>query len=189
MLASLVCAAGASACAHEGEERTAPIEPPPAATTVATIPSSAAAAPPPPAASASRPSSDPDHPPVTADERGVDEELGAARADRAGCDGACTGTVTPELEAALAQLARRTRHCYNVALVGDPSLEGRLSVHVRVGAEGDVCSVRVDNDTVRSRAVAYCVEHVFRDETGLPRPRGCSEVIVPIRFAKPKSKP
>jgi len=176
----------ASGCARGAPPGEAPVDAP-APAVVATIPP-ASGAPEAPAASGApaTPSSDPDHPPVTADERGVDEELGAVRADRPGCDGACAGTATPELATAIAQLARRTRHCYNVALIGDPSLAGRLTVRVRVGPDGDVCSARVEGDTLGSRSVAYCVEHTFREETGLPRPRGCGEVIVPLRFAQPK---
>jgi hypothetical protein len=100
-----------------------------------------------------------------------------------GCDGKCTGTATPELGQALQQRAAQSRRCYNEALARDPSLRGHVTVAVRVGTVGNVCSVNVTANDMRTPNVANCAANIFARSGGLPSPRGgCVDATVPISF-------
>ena len=129
------------------------------------------------------------HPPVTSDGRGIDEELQPVTAKLPACKGACKGTLGSELQAALVAIARRGRHCYAVATLGDPSLAGTLSVEVKVAPSGDICSARVHAGTLKSRAVTGCLEKLFREQHGLPGADGCVQVKIPMRFDSPEASP
>jgi hypothetical protein len=127
---------------------------------------------------------------VSSDELGLDEELNARMSDAGGCSKRCTFAqqqALADVTDALALLAKRARHCYNVGLVGDRGLQGSLAVRVRVATDGRTCSAEVQNDTVGSRAIAGCVERIFREATDLPRIPACATIIVPIRFVPPKT--
>jgi outer membrane biosynthesis protein TonB len=100
-----------------------------------------------------------------------------------GCDGRCNGTPPPELEQALAVRANHARHCYNSALAQDPNLKGRVSVAVRIGPSGNVCSASVASNDMGTPTVAECAANVFRTAAGYPAPRGgCVDAKVPLNF-------
>jgi hypothetical protein len=102
---------------------------------------------------------------------------------RAGsCDGACAGTASLDLQGSLRTRAGQARSCYERALAQNSSLTGSLSVNVRIGSSGEVCSVELGKDTLRDAAVSACVLQRFR--TGqYPRPNGgCVDAAVPINF-------
>ncbi len=99
-----------------------------------------------------------------------------------GCEGRCVGVATPELEQALAVRGGQARRCYNQALSLDSSLKGRVSVAVRVGPSGNVCSATVASNDMGTPAVANCAANIFRAAT-YPAPRGgCVEANVPLSF-------
>jgi hypothetical protein len=100
-----------------------------------------------------------------------------------GCEGKCSGTATPELGQALQQRAAQSRRCYNEALARDPSLRGHVTVAVRVGTVGNVCSVNVTANDMGTPNVANCAANIFARSGGLPSPRGgCVDATVPISF-------
>jgi hypothetical protein len=99
-----------------------------------------------------------------------------------GCEGKCVGVATPELEQALAVRGGQARRCYNQALALDSSLKGRVSVAVRVGPSGNVCSATVASNDMRTPAVANCAANIFRAATYPPPRGGCVEANVPLSF-------
>jgi hypothetical protein len=100
-----------------------------------------------------------------------------------GCEGKCSGMATPELGQALQQRAAQSRRCYNEALARDPSLRGHVTVNVRVGTVGNVCSVNVTANDMRTPNVANCAANIFARSGTLPSPRGgCVDATVPISF-------
>src|SRR5690606_9190947 len=50
----------------------------------------------------------------------------------------CTGTTTSELEQMLAFRVKQAHRCYDQALALDSTLRGKMSVSVRIGANGTV---------------------------------------------------
>jgi hypothetical protein len=174
----LVLASGVLvACASQPAAAPAPV----ATTTVAATPAAAIA---PSDAGAPRGAIDPHvHDPVTADERGISEELGVVQTDAGGC-GACASaaTLSNEARAAIVAIARRSRHCYGVARIAEPRLRGTIKVDITIGTHGDVCSAIVHDGTMHSRAVDDCVEKLFREVRGLPGITTCVHVTVPLAF-------
>jgi hypothetical protein len=99
-----------------------------------------------------------------------------------GCEGKCVGTATPELNAALQVRGAQARRCYNQALSSDSSLRGHVSVAVRVGPGGRVCSATVASNDMGSPGVASCAANIFRNAS-YPAPHGgCVDANVPMSF-------
>lgn len=100
-----------------------------------------------------------------------------------GCEGKCTGVAPPELGQALQVRAAQSRRCYNQALASDSSLKGHVSIAVRVGPAGNVCSAAVAANDMGSPAVAQCAANIFRSAGSYPAPRGgCVDATVPMSF-------
>jgi hypothetical protein len=101
-----------------------------------------------------------------------------------GCEGKCSqGYSTPELGQALQARAGQARRCYNQALSQDSSLKGHVSINVRIGPSGNVCSATVGANDMGSPNVANCAANVFRTAAGYPAPRGgCVDANVPLNF-------
>jgi|SRR5579863_5657566 hypothetical protein len=105
-----------------------------------------------------------------------------------GCDGKCSGTSPPELGQALQARAGQARRCYNQALSQDSTLKGHVSINVRIGPAGNVCSATVGANDMGSPNVANCAANVFRMASGYPAPRGgCVDANVPLNF-KPQGQ-
>ncbi|HXS16118.1 MAG TPA: AgmX/PglI C-terminal domain-containing protein, partial [Polyangiaceae bacterium] len=91
-----------------------------------------------------------------------------------------------DLRAALAGRAASAKSCYNTALRRNATLEGKMSVNVRVSPRGAVCSAGVSNNTLGDAAVAACVSAQFRSSQ-FPAPAGgCVDTVVPLNFTAPK---
>jgi len=105
-----------------------------------------------------------------------------------GCEGKCSGSAPPELGQALQARAGQARRCYNQALTQDSSLKGHVSINVRIGPSGNVCSATVGSNDMGSPNVANCAANVFRTASGYPQPRGgCVDALVPLQF-KPQGQ-
>jgi len=95
----------------------------------------------------------------------------------------CSGSVSPDLESALAFRAKQAHACYDQALANDASLKGRVSISLRVASNGQVCSASVAKNEMGSPSVAQCVANKFRQTGFFPAPRcGCIDVAVPLNF-------
>lgn len=157
----VVASASASGGAAESAPRLEHAPPPP---------------PPPPPAAAS----------VTAQAAANKPSAKAAASKPGACSSPCEGKSHAALEAALSGRGRQARSCYSTALRQDESLEGKLTVRVRVGADGRACSAQVSDDSVGSATLNACILNRFRG-AAYPAPReGCVDVAVPMNFvAKP----
>jgi hypothetical protein len=99
-----------------------------------------------------------------------------------GCSKVCEGTASAALQSALAGRGAQARGCYNKALSNNATLQGTMTVSVKVGPGGQVCSASVTNDTLQDPMVKSCVTTHFR-ASQLPAPEGgCVDVNVPLRF-------
>jgi hypothetical protein len=63
--------------------------------------------------------------------------------DEGGCMGRCEGRAPPELSQAIQVRAAESRRCYNMALQYDRTLHGSVTLSMRIGPRGQVCSMRV----------------------------------------------
>lgn len=94
----------------------------------------------------------------------------------------CTGNNSDELNTALSFRAKQAHRCYDNALAQDPTLRGKISIAVRVGANGQVCSAGVASNDMGNAMVANCVVNYFRGQN-LPAPKGgCIDANIPINF-------
>lgn len=98
------------------------------------------------------------------------------------CSKVCEGSATAALTSALSGRAAQSRSCYEKALSTNATLEGTLTVGVKVGPGGAVCGARVVADGLHDPGVSNCVVNRFMTST-FPSPQGgCVEVNVPLRF-------
>jgi hypothetical protein len=99
-----------------------------------------------------------------------------------GCDGKCSGSSSPELEQALQIRGAQARRCYNQALAQDSSLKGHVTIAVRIGPSGNLCSAAVASNDMGSASVANCAANIFRSSQ-YPSPHGgCLNATVPLSF-------
>ena len=124
-------------------------------------------------------------PPPPVEDAGQTDTKAASTAPKSNgvCDvKTCSGTNTPELEKALSFRATQARRCYNNALMQDSTLQGKVTVAVRVGPNGQVCSSGIASNEMGSQQVANCVAGFFRG-VSFPAPKGgCVDVNVPMNF-------
>lgn len=95
----------------------------------------------------------------------------------------CTGASNPDIETALSFRAKQAHRCYDNALAQDATLRGKVSIAVRIGANGQACSAGVaSNEMASAPGVANCVVGYFRGQS-FPQPKGgCVDVNIPINF-------
>ncbi|MBX3208627.1 MAG: AgmX/PglI C-terminal domain-containing protein [Labilithrix sp.] len=94
----------------------------------------------------------------------------------------CAGTSSSELETALQFRVKQAHRCYDSALAQDPTLRGKVTVAVRIGANGQVCTAGIASNEMSSQQVAQCVSNSFRN-ANFPSPKGgCVDVNIPINF-------
>jgi len=94
----------------------------------------------------------------------------------------CGGSTTGELETMLSFRVKQAHRCYDTALAQDPTLRGKVSIAVRVGANGQVCSAGVASNEMGSPTVANCVTGYFRGANFPPPKGGCADINIPINF-------
>ena len=96
----------------------------------------------------------------------------------------CFGKPTPGLEAELVLRARRASPCYDRALVRSVAARGRLTVRVRIGQSGSICSQRIVRDDLGDDELATCVRATLEAEgAAFPSPvGGCTDINVPFNF-------
>jgi TonB family protein len=98
-----------------------------------------------------------------------------------GCAGPCTGD-SAMTRAGLSGKAGQARGCYERALRNNNALQGRLTVSVRVGPQGQVCSAAVASNSLGDPGVASCVVQMFRSSSFPPPQGGCMDAQVPMNF-------
>jgi hypothetical protein len=105
----------------------------------------------------------------------------------ASCDAkVCGGSVTGDLESALAFRAKTAHKCYDDALAQDSTLKGTVTISVRVAANGNICAANEASNDVGNPLVANCIASRFRQAGHFPAPSGgCLDVNVPISLMPP----
>ena len=147
-----------------------PKPPPPVTTTTSAQPALDEPPPPPP-------------PPVEEDAGKPDEKPKAKVASGPSpCSKACTGSASGGLQSALSGRAAQSRGCYETALRNNTTLEGTMTIAVKVGPDGSVCGARVVSDGLHDPGVTNCVINKFAGAKLPPAEGGCAEVNVPLRF-------
>jgi hypothetical protein len=97
----------------------------------------------------------------------------------------CAGQSGTDLENALAFRVKQAHRCYDNQLAQDPTLRGKVTIAVRVGATGQVCSAGVASNDMSTPQVANCVTGYFRG-ANFPAPKGgCADINIPINY-KPR---
>jgi hypothetical protein len=139
------------------------------------------AGPPPGPTSARNPDDDIPLPPPVEDAGPAEKpKVAATKFDNQCGAKTCSGAATSDLETALAFRAKQAHRCYDNALAADPTLRGKMSVTVRIGANGQVCSANVGQNDLPT--ITNCVLNSFRGQN-MPAPRGgCADVAIPINF-------
>lgn len=99
-----------------------------------------------------------------------------------GCDKKCVGSASEAIENALAQKAKQARRCYEKALNTDATLKGKISINVKIGSNGSVCSASVASNDMGNDYIGQCATDLFRNSS-FPNPKGgCIETNVPLNF-------
>jgi TonB family protein len=95
----------------------------------------------------------------------------------------CKGVAGSELEAALQFRAKQAHRCYDNALAADNTLQGKVTLNIKVGSNGTVCNVGVASNELSNAGVSQCVANAFRATSGFPAPKGgCVDINLPINF-------
>lgn len=97
-----------------------------------------------------------------------------------GCEAKACTEATPAIAQALALRGRQARRCYESQLANDPTLSVKMSINVKVGTNGNVCSASVADSN--NSGVSSCVLNFFR-QGGFPPSKGCiANVTVPLNY-------
>ncbi len=95
----------------------------------------------------------------------------------------CKGTAGSDLEASLQFRAKQAHRCYDNALAADNTLQGKVTLGLKVGTNGTMCAVSVASNELSNANVATCVANAFRTAGAFPAPKGgCVEINLPINF-------
>lgn len=143
------------------------------------------AAPPPPVNTGRNPDEDIPLPPPVEDAGSEDagKKVVATQASNNLCDAKkCSGVSSSELENGLQFRVKQAHRCYDNALAQDPTLRGKVTVAVRIGANGQVCSAGIASNEMGSQSVAQCVAGYFRGANFSSPKGGCVDVNIPINF-------
>jgi hypothetical protein len=97
------------------------------------------------------------------------------------CSAKCEGSITPEIAAAVNARGNTAKQCYKSAIQDNETLSGDMKLRLKIGSNGQFCSIGVTSDTTGSPKLQQCVQQRLR--VSYPQPKGgCLEVDVPINF-------
>lgn len=128
-------------------------------------------------------------PPKEDDPPAPSESAGPAKKAPVGggpCSGTCSGTPSGATRGDLQARAGSSRGCYERALRNSPTLQGKMTINVRVDPSGTVCSASVSGDSVGSGEVSNCVLNMFRNQRVAAPTGGCADVSIPLNFQPKK---
>ncbi len=98
----------------------------------------------------------------------------------------CSGAVSSDLETALAFRAKQAHRCYDTALTQDQTIQGHVTISVRVAANGQVCGANLASNDLSTPSVGNCIANMFRSAGHFPPPKGgCVDTNVPIALLPP----
>jgi hypothetical protein len=132
----------------------------------------------------------PPPPPPVADTPAREEKTAAAKrsasAGPSDCSATCSGSASAELQSALRAKAGAARGCYERALRRNETLQGQMTVGVRVSSTGRVCGASIVKDGLGDPAVASCVASLMRAGNLPAATGGCVDLQVPMSFVGKK---
>jgi hypothetical protein len=100
-----------------------------------------------------------------------------------GCACTTSGSISDDIAKAAAARGGTAKQCYKTALEGNEGLAGTVTAQVRIGANGEACSVTIASDTTGSSKLQNCVRQKMA-AGGYPKPKGgCVDVKVPVVFS------
>jgi hypothetical protein len=138
--------------------------------------------PPPPAPPATTSAVDDSEKPLRPSARDATSVTKPGHSTAGRCASPCDGITDGVFQASLRQKAGLARHCYDVSLRQNSSLQGKLTVRVRVGSDGKACDASIAVDGLHDPALNKCVVKQFEQST-YPTPRGgCVDAEVPLNF-------
>lgn len=98
----------------------------------------------------------------------------------------CNGTVGAgsDTEHGLQMLALQTRRkCYDPALANDPTLQGHVKVHMKIAANGQICSANVSSNDMSNSSVGDCAARKLLASGRVPPPKGgCVNLDFPLNY-------
>ena len=98
----------------------------------------------------------------------------------------CNGNVATgsDSERALQMLAHQTRRkCYDPALANDPTLQGHVTVRMKIASNGQICSASVLKNDMSSTSVGECAARMLLSSGHVPSPKGgCVELNFPLNY-------
>jgi len=98
------------------------------------------------------------------------------------CSATCSGEEPAGLRGILAGRAAQARGCYDRALRNNNTLQGRMTVNVKIGTGGQVCQANVGKNELGDPGLTSCVLQMFRSGT-FPQPKGgCVDAQIPLNF-------
>ncbi len=112
----------------------------------------------------------------------AEKKVSSGSSGPSGCSAECNGNLGAQGMSALRAKGGQARGCYNRALRQNATLEGKMTVNVKISPTGSVCSASVSGDTLNDPAVTSCVTQMFRAGK-FPAPSGgCVDTAVPLNF-------
>ncbi len=123
----------------------------------------------------------PPPPPVPEEPDAGKKKVARVGTPSGGCSGSCTGD-SALTRSGLSGKAGQARGCYERALRNNNTLAGHLTIAVRVGPQGQVCSASVASNSLGDPGVASCVVQMFRSSSFPPPQGGCMDAQVPMNF-------
>jgi membrane protein involved in colicin uptake len=111
----------------------------------------------------------------------------SAGAGTGACGGTCSGTPSGATRGDISARSAAARGCYERALRTNQSLQGKMTVNVRVDPSGQICSASISGDTVNSGDVSSCVLGAYRGQKVAPPTGGCADISQTFNF-QPKNK-
>jgi outer membrane biosynthesis protein TonB len=130
----------------------------------------------------------PPPPPIEEDSGPGDRAAAHTAGNNTPCSAKCSGTGNSALNSALSARAGAARPCYERALRVNSTLQGKLTVSVRVDPQGNVCGASIASDAIHSPEVSNCVMGMFRSAKFPPPTGGCVEAQVPLSFVPKEGK-
>lgn len=98
------------------------------------------------------------------------------------CAGTCSGSLSSATSGDLRGLSGVARGCYERALRTNATLQGKMTVSVRVDPSGSVCSAGLSGDTLGAPDVSACVLSAFRGKRVAPPTGGCADSTMTLNF-------
>jgi|GEM_PF-419708 len=137
--------------------------------------------------SAARPALTDSIPPPPDEDKTEDKPDAGASTKKVGtgggpCGGSCTGTPSSGTSGDLKGRRAVAQGCYERALRTNSTIQGKVTVNVRVDPSGTICSASASGDTLGAPDVTGCILSAFRGQKVAPPTGGCADTTLTFNF-------